>query len=301
MKYVLDCIAAEDNQDMRVSWAAFHESHIPHSTAWPTDKNCTVALVLGRSKISQHDTLFDECSQQVGTVFEPWTDSCRINCCSPLQRRYSGTGPTHTGKPNSPDVHHHERVKSTQSSFQRQVESLVAVFENMGNPFNEAGNDFLVLDTRDIADVKVSKTVREVVKERLMSLVERTKPILDVIKQNRLRCQSLETSEISVFQRETENGVVETELLTLLAALYENQSYPPSISCFGNLRSGQKAYLVKILEKVPGSPTEAMPVVEAILLADGAAVVNILKPNGARKTFADYVSQVSDRRWKRLT
>ena len=82
---------------------------------------------------------------------------------------------------------------------------------------------------------------------------------------------------------------------------HENQSYPHSISCFGNLRSGQKSYLLKILEKVPGSPTEAMPVVEAILLADGAAVVNILKPNRARKTFADYVSQVSDRRWKRLT
>ena len=154
--------------------------------------NCTVALVLGRSKISQLDTLFHECSQQVGAVFEPRTDSCHINCCSPLQRRYSDTGPTYMGKLNSPDVHHHQQVKSAQSSFQRQVELLVAVFENMGNPFNEASNDFLVLDTRDIADVKVSKTVREVerigkhsyVKERLVSQMERTKPILDVIKQN---------------------------------------------------------------------------------------------------------------------
>jgi len=53
-------------------------------------------------------------------------------------------------------------VKSTQSSFQRQVESLIAVFENMGNPLKETSNDLLVLDIRDIADIKVSTTVREV-------------------------------------------------------------------------------------------------------------------------------------------
>jgi len=85
-------------------------------------------------------------------------------------------------------------VKSTQSSFQRQVESLIAVFENMRNPLKETSNDLLVLDTRDIADIKVSTTVREVectgtqqyqafVKERL---VEPTKPITNVIKQNGL-------------------------------------------------------------------------------------------------------------------
>ena len=42
---------------------------------------------------------------------------------------------------------------------------------------------------------------------------------------------------------------------------------------------------------MPASPTEATPVFEA-LLVDGAAFVNILKPNGAFKTFADYASQV---------
>ena len=117
-------------------------------------------------------------------------------------------------------------MKSTYSSFERQVESLAAVFENIGNCFKEASNDLLVFDTRDIADVKVSKKVREVervgthafVKERL---VGRTKPITDVhmIKQN-TGANLEKPSEISVFQRETELGVTETELLTLLAALY---------------------------------------------------------------------------------
>ena len=68
-------------------------------------------------------------------------------------------------------------------------------------------------------------------------------------------------------------------------------SYPPPISCSGNLRSVQRSDLLKILEKVPASPTEATPVVEAVLF-NGAAAVNILKPNGACKTFAYYASQV---------
>ena len=68
-------------------------------------------------------------------------------------------------------------------------------------------------------------------------------------------------------------------------------SYPPPIACFSNLRSVQRSDLLKILEKVPASLTEATPVVEA-LLVNGAAAVNILKPNRACKAFAYYASQV---------
>ncbi|KAJ7380637.1 hypothetical protein OS493_007002 [Desmophyllum pertusum] len=59
---------------------------------------------------------------------------------------------------------------------------------------------------------------------------------------------------------------------------HENLSYPPSMSCFGNWRSGQKSDLVKIPEKLPASPIEATLVVGA-LLVDGAAFVNTLKPD----------------------
>ena len=44
MKDVLDGIATEDNQDMRVSWAAFHASRVLHPKASPTD--ITVLLPL---------------------------------------------------------------------------------------------------------------------------------------------------------------------------------------------------------------------------------------------------------------
>ena len=60
---------------------------------------------------------------------------------------------------------------------------------------------------------------------------------------------------------------------------HENQSYPPSISRFAYLCSGQKSDSLKILKKEPASPTEATPVVEA-LLVDGAADVNSSSQTG---------------------
>lgn len=44
--------------------------------------------------------------------------------------------------------------------FAKDVQSLVAVIEEMGNPFEEDSLDLLVLDTRDIADPAVIETVR---------------------------------------------------------------------------------------------------------------------------------------------
>ena len=48
-----------------------------------------------------------------------------------------------------------------QVSFLGEVNSLVAVFEEMGNPFMEQGEDLLVLDTRDILDSSVVEAVRK--------------------------------------------------------------------------------------------------------------------------------------------
>ena len=70
---------------------------------------------------------------------------------------------------------------------------------------------------------------------------------------------------------------------------HENQSFPPSLSQYGKLRSGTKSDLLSCLEK--NGPAQAQrPSVEALLL-DGAAIVNMLKP-GASKTFQEYSETV---------
>ena len=72
--------------------------------------------------------------------------------------------------------------------------SIVSAIEDMGNPFEEDSTDLLVLDSKEIMDDTVVKAVREVlsigkdqykafVKERFQ---ERTKPITEAIKKNKL-------------------------------------------------------------------------------------------------------------------
>ena len=89
---------------------------------------------------------------------------------------------------------HHEQYCSVQRTFQKDVNSLIAVFEEFGNPFLEKGQDLLVLDTRDIMDNSVEKTVQEIeaigedqykrfIEERLEKC---EKPITEPIIKNKL-------------------------------------------------------------------------------------------------------------------
>ena len=71
---------------------------------------------------------------------------------------------------------------------------------------------------------------------------------------------------------------------------HENQSFPPSLSQYGKIRSGQKSDLLKCLEKV--CPAKAEKPSTEVLFLDGTAIVNMLKPTGACKTFEKYSQQV---------
>ena len=84
--------------------------------------------------------------------------------------------------------------KLVQTAFHKDVRSLKAVMEVMGNPFLELSQDLLVLDTKDIMDVSVAETVRKV--ERLgreqydifinERLNQNSKPFTDTIPKNKL-------------------------------------------------------------------------------------------------------------------
>ena len=60
----------------------------------------------------------------------------------------------------SSDHRHHEQNPAVQATFLKEVKYLVAVFEEMGNPFLEQSEDLLVLDTKDILDASVAEAVR---------------------------------------------------------------------------------------------------------------------------------------------
>lgn len=60
------------------------------------------------------------------------------------------------------NVHHREQHPGVQSAFLKEVTSLVAVIEEMGNSFLKSSADLMVLDTRDILDSSVGKTMQKV-------------------------------------------------------------------------------------------------------------------------------------------
>ena len=59
-------------------------------------------------------------------------------------------------------IRHHEQVPVVQSAFAKQVNALVSTIEEMGNPFLDESADLLVLDSKEILDDTVVRTVRNI-------------------------------------------------------------------------------------------------------------------------------------------
>lgn len=210
---------------------------------------------------------------------------------------------------------HHEQTRSFQVLFAQQVQNMVEVVEEMGNPFLEETKDLLKLDTRDIVDPAVVSSICSAEKkglEQYQSFVaerfqEQSKPISEPIKKNKLllfsrlpsnqkkSSASLQVSslksDVSLFSRlyiacQSRNGNLDEFFC------HENQPCPPSLSQNGKLRLVNKADLLHCLEnclelddyQAPSSHFD-------VIILDGAAVVNFLKPHAA-KTFDDYALKV---------
>uniref|UniRef100_A0A8C4QRU2 Uncharacterized protein n=1 Tax=Eptatretus burgeri TaxID=7764 RepID=A0A8C4QRU2_EPTBU len=83
------------------------------------------------------------------------------------------------------ETRHHEETPCAQEAFAEDVQSLVAVIEELGNPFEEDSPDLLVRDTKKIADLAVIETVRtakQIGQEQFQAystdcLIDRTKTI----------------------------------------------------------------------------------------------------------------------------
>ncbi|KAG0722479.1 hypothetical protein GWK47_044418 [Chionoecetes opilio] len=175
----------------------------------------------------------------------------------------------------------------------------------------EDSGDLLVLDTRDIPDQAVAKTFRGI--EKLgqdqydsyvtQRLIERTTPVSDTIPKNRLallsRPPTKTPSKVTQMVASLRSGCVLFSRLYIACQSrdgdldnffrHENNAYPPALSQLGKLRLGTKADLTYCLEKLCTSEGEP-PTVDVIIL-DGAAIVNMLRPVGA-KTVQDYATLV---------
>ena len=68
--------------------------------------------------------------------------------------------------------------------------------------------------------------------------------------------------------------------------MYENQPTPTSLAVDGHLRSTTKSSLLECLEPLT-QPVDILPYVDVMIL-DGAAIVNMLRP-GAARTIGSYL------------
>ena len=213
---------------------------------------------------------------------------------------------------SSESRYHHEDQKSYQVAFHRDVKSLMQVLEELGNPFEETSTtDLIILDSKVVADVDGTSRMKQLeelgrkqcdayISERI---VQRKKPISDPITRNKISFfaspqkktskaqQQLSSmkSDCSLFMRlfvacQTRNGDLDDFFR------HENQACPPSISDQGNLRlPRKKAELTTCLQAL-ATPQDVVPPNCDVIVIDGAALVNMLKPRETDKTFSGYAS-----------
>ena len=208
---------------------------------------------------------------------------------------------------------HHEQTKSIQVTFAQHVKSMVEVIEEMGNPFVEESKDLLRLDTRDIIDPAVADYLRQAEEigqkqyEVFMTnrLIEQSVPLSEPIKKNKLlmfsRLPPREKSKASLQVTSLKNDVALFSRLYIACQSrdgnledffrYENQACPPSLSQLGKLRLGTKSELLHCLESTLETESGLVLPGTDVIILDGAAVVNFLKPSAA-KTFDDYSQNI---------
>ena len=183
---------------------------------------------------------------------------------------------------------HHEQHFSVQHAFQKDVKSLIAVFEEFGNPFLEKGQDLLVLDTRDIMDSSVGETILGIEalgEDQYTKFIEEQlekceKPITEPIIKNKLSLFSKPTVKRHPTRQQNQVTALKNDC-SLFSRL--------SLSEGGKIRPSSKSDLLHYLELHEKQLLQA-PNVDAIFL-DGAAVVHMLHPGTAR-TFQGYADMV---------
>ena len=204
---------------------------------------------------------------------------------------------------------HHEHGRANQANFGSHVQSLVDVIDEMGNPFADNGSQLYRIDTKEVfgkesveAVQHIERIGQEQYENYLTTRLNGDQPISDPIKKNKflifnkrpVRQTSKESQKVShlkndcaLFSRlyiacQTREGNLEEFFR------HENQSYPPSLSQNGFLRSGKKADLLSCLESEADTQRQ-VPECDCIIL-DGAVIVNMIRPTGC-KTFSDYALQ----------
>lgn len=203
------------------------------------------------------------------------------------------------------DSRHHEESEANQVTFFEHVKNMTKIMSELGNPFGEESKYLIVLDTKEVIDVKVSNAIGKMLNignEQYESFMKRLSAgpgkskFYDPIRRNKLPLFSRKPTPAESTGKSKLIGMKEDcQLFSRLFIScqsrqcdlneffrHENQNTPPSLSQKGSLNMGTKSELMKLLEahaEIPDSEPTA-----DVILNDGAVLINS-RPPGAARTF----------------
>ena len=218
------------------------------------------------------------------------------------------------------EFHHHEDTKAFQQKFEKDVHCLKTELINFGNPFMiDADTELIQLDTKDVMGDNVVATVRTIEKIgkenfeefRKSRIINQTTKLDAVIKKNMLPTFKATNTKGQSSKSESKDLKLHVRLFSQLYIStqirgadmneffsHETLKCPPSLSKNGELRSGNKADLVKCIDLLPnGKPQNEIPSVPAAVL-EGSVLVNQTKPV-KEQSFKKYCSDLFSKQVRR--
>ena len=212
------------------------------------------------------------------------------------------------------EFHHHEDTKSFQQKFAKDVDSFKTAMEQLGNPFlvDDDSTELIQLDTKDVMCDEVVATVRSIEKIgtknfqdfRKNRIISQAIKLDDTIKKNKLPTFKSANTKGQSAKGESKDLKQHVRLFSQLYIStqirgadmdeffsHETLKCPPSLSKNGEMRSGNKADLLKCLTNLSDrEPKAEIPTVSAAIL-EGSVLVNMAKP-AKDQSFQRYCSDV---------
>ena len=179
----------------------------------------------------------------------------------------------------SADTRHHDQSASVQSAFVKDVQSIVNVMEDFGNPFNKESQDLLVLDTKDCTTcscrrpplcTRSGSATFQQLRPRTAGGENKTPRRCHP----QTQAQHLRPASKSSGQKRKPGQATEERRQSLLSVVYrcqnrdgnleeffqhENQACPPTLSDGRSICQSAKSDLLACLEDVSQPRSEAPP------------------------------------------
>ena len=212
-------------------------------------------------------------------------------------------------------LEHPESSVAEQKKFLQDLKTLLNLVKEgtVVNPFKETGPELVTLDTGEIMDPEIAKSLKdapEIGKNKFSEFVhdriERaSKPLSDVIPRIKLYTFSnrpppdLKRGPNKLETAKTNTALITKLFLSLQARpeadindffKHENHREPPALSSHGKLMAGTKSSLLSCIPGMPDPGLSPTAKEASVLVCDMSAIIHMVKPHRAN-VFGEYTQK----------